>query len=940
MRLSNIDVSRAFAVLRSGPDGLSSSEAARRLGEFGPNRVERIRGDSLLRRGVRQFSHFFAIILAVAAALAFFAERSAPGSGMATLGWAIIGVIVLNGAFSFWQEYRADRAMAALDKLLPHTANVVRDGAVVVRDTTELVPGDVVVLEDGDRVSADARVVESFGIRIDDSALTGESVTTARDVKPSEVLDPLHCRNIILAGTAVVAGRGRALVYATGPATEFAKLAHLTQVAKAPLSPLQREIVRVSRILALLSLALGVVFFGVGVSAELSLWTSLLFAIGIIVANVPEGLLPQVTLTLAMASRRMATRKALVRHLASVEALGSSTVICTDKTGTLTENRMAVRTVFAAGRVQALDTIGAAREPAVQHLVACAASCHAVRTTPQGLAGDPMEIALVEFARRVHPGLTQPPQLDEVPFDSDRRRLSTLHETQTGPVLFTKGAPEVVLALASRIELDGGPVPLTPERRARVVEADEALAAEGLRMLAFAYRRVPENTAHDDLERDLVFAGIVGMHDPPRPEVPAAIARCRDAGVRVIMITGDHPLTARAIAKGIGLSSDAHAVTGDELRRMPEAQLQLALDDPAILFARIDADQKMRIVRALKRKGEVVAVTGDGVNDAPALKAADVGIAMGVSGTDVAREAADIVLLDDNFASIVNAVEEGRAVFANIRKFLTYVLTSNVPELVPYLAFVLLAIPLPLTVLQILAVDLGTDILPALALGAEPPDPAVMREPPRGRRQRLIDAPLLLRSYVLLGAFEAAAAMAAYFFVLYDGGWHRGDVLPATSMLYREATTACLTAIVVMQVANVLLCRSERASALGPLQNRLLVFAIAAELLLILAVDYTALGNAIFATAPLRPTAWLVAVPFAAMMFVVEELRKARVRSRPPLVGVVSPPVSARSGGGWRARPRRSRGSSPRPRVEGGARGARRRVLRRGLRRRRGSARR
>jgi magnesium-transporting ATPase (P-type) len=408
-----------------------------------------------------------------------------------------------------------------------------------------------------------------------------------------------------------------------------------------------------------------------------------------------------------------------------------------------------------------------------------------------------------------------------------------------------------------------------------VVEAEEELAAEGLRILAFAYRRVPQGTAHEDLEKDLVLCGIVGLHDPPRPEVPDAIARCREAGLRVIMITGDHPLTARAIAKGIGLSPDAHAVTGDELRRMPDAQLQLALDERDILFARTDADQKMRIVRALKRKGEVVAVTGDGVNDAPALKAADVGIAMGVTGTDVAREAADIVLLDDNFASIVNAVEEGRAVFANIRKFLTYVLTSNVPELVPYLAFVLFKIPLPLTILQILAVDLGTDILPALALGAEPPDQAVMHEPPRGRRQRLIDAPLLLRSYVLLGSFEAAAAMTAYFFVLDRGGWHAGIPLAGSSPLYREATTACLTAIVVMQMANVLLCRSERGAPPPALRNRFLLASIGAELLVILAIDYTSWGNAVFATAPLRASAWLVAIPFAVLMFVVEKLRAA-----------------------------------------------------------------
>jgi len=408
------------------------------------------------------------------------------------------------------------------------------------------------------------------------------------------------------------------------------------------------------------------------------------------------------------------------------------------------------------------------------------------------------------------------------------------------------------------------------------------MAEQGLRVLALAWRSLPGEMPREAWERALVLAGIVGLHDPPRPEVPQAVATCRAAGIRVIMVTGDHPRTARAVARDIGLGAAPVAVTGDALARLSDTQLQLALDAKEILFARVTADQKMRIVEVLQRKGEVVAVTGDGVNDAPALKRADIGIAMGVVGTDVARGAADMVLLDDNFASIVAAIEEGRAVFQNIRKFLTYILTSNIPEIVPYLAFVLFRIPLPLTIVQILAVDLGTDMLPALALGAERPAPGIMNLPPRRRVERLIDWPLLARAYLWLGALEAVAAMAAFFFVLVRGGWEYGRMPGAADPLYLQATTACLAAIVVMQVANVFLCRHPRDSvfASGFASNPLILWGIAVEIGLILIVVYTPWGNLTFGTRPLDAEVWLFVVPFAVVMVMLEEGRKAFVRRR------------------------------------------------------------
>jgi magnesium-transporting ATPase (P-type) len=492
-----------------------------------------------------------------------------------------------------------------------------------------------------------------------------------------------------------------------------------------------------------------------------------------------------------------------------------------------------------------------------------------------------MEIALAEFGHR-QAAPEQATQVGEIPFDSDRRRMSVVVDCGGRRWLYCKGAAEVVLGLCGRVSRDGQERPLDDAERRQVAQAQDAMAEQGLRVLGFAHRELHAGQPVE--EQDLVFDALVGLRDPPRAEVPEAISRCRSAGIKVVMITGDHPHTALAIAREIGLvrTDSPSVIHGDALRRLSASQLQLALDAGEILFTRVTAEQKMRVVEALKRKGHVVAVTGDGVNDAPALKSAHIGIAMGIAGTDVAKEAADMVLLDDNFASIVNAIEEGRAVFENIRKFLTYILTSNVPELVPYLAFMLFGIPLPLTIIQILAVDLGTDMLPALALGAERPHGALMQQPPRAANERLLSWPLLTRAYLWLGMLEAAMAMAAYFFVLSAGGWRHGEVLAATDPLYLQATTACLAAIVVAQVVNVFGCRDPRLSALsfGLRSNPLLVLGVLAEITLILLIVYTPPGNAAFGTAPLPAAAWWVMLALAAGFWAVEELRKWLVRRR------------------------------------------------------------
>ena len=884
MKIHQLSPGEALKSLKSSHDGLSQNEALRRLKEFGPNQIDKVPPESLLISFLKEFIHFFALILWLAAGLAFFADYRQPGEGMGTLGYAILGVIVINGLFAFWQQFRAERAVAALEKLLPHYVKVLRDNNIGLILATHLVPGDVILLQEGDNVSADCRIIEAFSLRVNNATVTGESMPKARDAEPSSEEDLLHGRNTLLAGTSVVSGEGRAVVFATGMHTEFGKIAHLTQTTSSGSSPLQLEITRLSRIVVAIAFSLGVAFFFIGQVIGLSFWENFIFAIGIIVALVPEGLLPTLTLALAMSTQRMAKRNALIRHLPSVEALGSATVICTDKTGTLTQNRMEINKLYVNGQV--ITRFEAKRQPKLakvyRRFFEDALLCHNLKETviagkPEFL-GDPMEIALVRLAKTCLGETISYPKINEVPFDTDRKRLSTVHQTTDGPVLYCKGALEMLLPLCTHVQLGEKIVPVNGDIQQAFINALEKMASEGLRVLAFAWRELKVGHDVGSEEHDLILSGLVGLEDPPRPEVPDAIQKCHEAGIKVIMVTGDHPHTALAIGRQIGqIQSDTPVIiTGEQLRRLSETQLRLALDAPDIIFARVGADQKMRIVSALKKMNHIVAVTGDGVNDAPALKMADIGIAMGIMGTDVAKESADMILLDDNFASIVAAIEEGRAVYDNIRKFLSYILTSAVPELVPYLFFALFNIPLPLTIIQILAVDLGTDMLPALGLGANPPAQGIMTRPPKGRNERLLNWPLLLRAYLFLGLLEASAAMTAYYLVLHNGGWAWGEALGIHDTLYQQATTACLASIIIMQIVNVFLCKTPDRTLFGSaiFSNRLILWGVTLEIILILVIIYTPWGQMIFGTAPIPLSIWLFMLPFGAAMLLLEEVRK------------------------------------------------------------------
>jgi P-type Ca2+ transporter type 2C len=868
-----------LALLGSGAMGLSTDEADRRQRACGPNRLERVRRRPLLGRFLEQFGSFFAVLLWIAGGFAFLA-------GMIELGWAIFAVIIINGVFSFFQEYRAERAVEALQHMLPREITVLRDGGERRLATTSLVPGDLVRLEEGDQVPADGQLLSAAELRVDQSALTGEPHPVFK--LPSTGNDrgnvPLPERQeLVFAGTSVVVGSGLYVVRATGMRTEIGAIAHLTQTVVEEPSPLQREMRQVTRVVTILAVCFGAGFFLLGVaSGMLPLSDAFLFALGVIVANVPEGLLPTLTLALALGVQRMARQRSLMKRLSSVETLGATTVICTDKTGTLTQNRMSARFVWMSGKT--LDVSGPDGETCSDTRELFEAAVLASQATED--RGDPTETAIVSAARRA--GL-DPEKLRlahdllvPYPFDSFRKRMTLVRTVDGGAAAYVKGAPKETLALCDAIRWEGQTLALSEERR-RVLLADhDRLAASGLRILAVAVRPLTDEllgAGASVVEQRLTFLGLIALWDPPRPEVKDAIALCRGAGIRVVMITGDYGLTAQAIARHVGLPVDK-VITGEELERLAPESLQRLLAEPGVLFARTSPAHKLAIVSALKTAGEVVAVTGDGVNDAPALKAANIGVAMGKRGSEVAKEAAVMVVTDDNFASIVAAVRQGRAIYANMGKFVTYIFASNVPELVPFLAFVLLGIPLPLTVLQILVVDLGTDLLPALALGAEPPEPDVMDRPPRRQNARLLGARRLLHAYAFLGAAEAVFSLGAFFWTYWLAGWRPGLAMAAEGPLYRRATTMTLSAIVAAQVGNVFACRTERESLcrVGLFSNPRVLGGIVAEIGLLLSLVLIPPFATVFNTATLSFSEWGVLLVLPPIMLLLEEGRKWLVR--------------------------------------------------------------
>ena len=889
-------IERLFRDLRSRPDGLSSREAARRLTVHGPNELVRREGAIWPRQVARQLVHPLALLLWVAAGLAAL-------SGTRTLALAIVAVILLNAVVAFVQERQAERAVDALRRYLPPRATALREGRRQIIEARELVPGDILVISEGERISADARLV-SGGVEVDLSALTGESVPAFR---AADLLDahvsPLKARDLVFSGTVCTGGEAMALVHATGMRTELGRIATLSQRSGREPSPLEREVTRVAWLIAAVAIIAGLLFLVLGLLvARLPLGDAVEFAIGLLVANVPEGLLPTITLALAVGVRSLSRRGALVKRLSAVETLGSATVICTDKTGTLTENRMRPVSAWTRGGTVELAEGGhPAGSPALARFARRAAACctAVVASGPAEASGDPTEIAVMEAAAAlgadVNEGARDTRRRAVFRFDPTLRMMTTVDAGDGRLWVSTKGAPEALLARATRVLGEDGVERPIEDRDARaVLDEVEGLARRGLRVLAIADRMLPAEASvperRGEAERDLCLLGLLAMRDPPRATVVDAVARCRGAGIRVIVVTGDNGLTAAAIAREVGIvGEEPRVVTGDELARMGDGDLdRLLAEVPELIFARSEPEAKLRIADALQARGEVVAMTGDGVNDAPALRHADIGVAMGRSGTDVAREAATMILTDDDFAAVVAAVEEGRRVYQNVRRFVLYIFAHAPPEVVPFLVFALSggSVPLPLTVMQILAIDLGTETLPALALGRERAEPDVMERPPRRRGQRLVDRALLARAWGAMGLVSAGLVMGGFFFELVGAGWSPGDSVDPGAPLhgaYLQATTITFLGIVACQVGTAMAARTDRVSLarVGVLSNRLLLWGIAFELAFSAALVTLPPLQELFGTAIPSTGGLALLLAFPPLVWGADELRRRRAGRRP-----------------------------------------------------------
>ncbi|MDQ3805739.1 MAG: cation-translocating P-type ATPase [Acidobacteriota bacterium] len=865
-----------FARLRSGPRGLTDAEAARRLGEYGPNELQAAGRISPWAILLEQFKNVLIIILLLATALSAFL-----GHGVEAV--AITVIVLFAVVLGFVQEYRAERAIEALREMAAPNATAVRDGCEKRVPARELVPGDLILLATGDKVPADVRLVEAVNLQTVEAALTGESAPVEKHTErlADEGLPTGDRKNMAYAGTAVTYGRGRALVVATGMATEFGKIARMLEEVETTRTPLQANLDRVGKALARAAVVVVLVIVGLGLFRGQPFVEMLIFGVALAVAVVPEALPAVVTISLALGVKRMVRRNALVRRLPAVETLGSTSVICSDKTGTLTKDEMTARRLYVGGQV--FDISGTGYEPTgtfsrdgsevepgetlrlLLRAAALASDARVERSEAGGkweVKGDPTEGALVVAAAKA--GFDKAeldarfPRVSEIPFTSETKRMTTLHQTADGVTAYSKGAPEVIVGSCAYHLTAAGEEPLDDARRAEVLEAARRMAGEALRVLAVAHKR---DAAVETAETHMTLLGLVGMIDPPRPEAKAAVRECEEAGIKVVMITGDHPLTAKAVAEELGLSKGGRVVTGPELEEMSDEELERAADSVEVC-ARVSPAHKLRVVTALQKRGQVVAMTGDGVNDAPALKKADIGIAMGITGTDVSKEAAAMTLTDDNFASIVAAVEEGRGIFSNIKKYLMYLLSSNVGEIGLMAGAALAGLPIPLSAVQILYVNLATDGLPALALAVDPPEDDLMRRPPREQKSGIFTRPVVV--LMLVGGLWSAVVNLGLFVWALNSG-----------RSVQEAMTMTFVSLVLIQFFKAYNFRSDRHSVLRrPFANKWLNLAIAWELVMLGLILYVPFLERVFGVYGLPLIDWLIIVAAALTVSPVLELAK------------------------------------------------------------------
>jgi Ca2+-transporting ATPase len=899
--------------------GLSAEEARARLDKYGKNELASEKPVPWWRKFLRQFQDTLVVLLLVATAISTALWLYERESTLPYEAIAIFAIVLLNAVMGYVQASRAEQAIASLRAMSPAEASVIREGHRQKVPASELVPGDILLVEEGDRIAADARLLESTALKTAEAALTGESLPVAKDTAPIPEEALLGDRdNMIFSGTVATYGHGTAVVVATGMQTEMGHIAGMLRRTPVETTPLQKQLDHTGKLLGLIVIGIAIVMVAALILAEhvrgfSAIVDVLIFGVALAVAAVPEGLPAVVTAVLSLGVQRMARRNAIVRHLAAVETLGSANVIASDKTGTLTRNEMTVRKVITAGGSVNIGGTGYAPEGAVTDpkgapvsnavkselervLTVADRANNAVleqRDSHWSVQGDPTEGALLVAARKA--GLdparleTRFVRVGEIPFSSERKLMTTIHHEAGGEeriLVFTKGAPDVLLARCSQEFAAPNQRALSSVRRAEILKATEDLAKDALRTLGVAYRALPKEArangpVPDGVESELVFAGLVGMMDPPREEAKRAVSRAQRAGIRAVMITGDHPITATVIGRELGIQTTGAAVTGSELTQMSDPELRTAVQRSSV-YARVSPEHKLRIVHALQKNGAIVGMTGDGVNDAPALKTADIGIAMGITGTDVSKEVADMVLADDNFATIVAAIEEGRSIFANIRKFLVFLLSSNIGEVMTMFFGVLLAnflglkagengLVLPLLATQILWINFVTDGAPALALGVDPADPTVMENPPRPGSEKVITG-RMWAGILFVGAVMAAATLS-----MLDAGLPGGLIDRPGNMRY--AQTLAFTTLVLLQLFNIFNCRSDEQSAfVKPFSNRRLLVAIGASLLLQAVAVYVPVMQKAFSTTALTWNDWLLCAGVASSVLWLRELSKLILR--------------------------------------------------------------
>jgi len=897
-------IQELFNNLSSSLNGLTTEEAHQRIETYGPNILVERRQTTFFSKLLFHFKDLFGILLLIASLLAFI-------GGMPELSLGILIVVLLNVALSLVQESRAEKAMQVLKNWMPEYAKVMRNGEITKTLVREIVPGDIILLEEGDRVPADARLIEAFDLWTNNVPLTGESEPQPRSTEATETRDKayLDSQNMVFMSTSVAKGQGKAVVSATGMNTQFGKIANLTQTVREETSPLHQEIERMAKYDFVLAVAVGAAFFVASIlGLHLDFATSILFMIGVMISLVPEGLQVTVSSALAINVLKMVKQNVLVKRLSAVQTLGSVTVICTDKTGTITKGEMTVEKLWVKNQTVDVTGLGYKPEgdftingkilnqnesPQIERLLEVTALCNGAKIEPPSdrnknwtVIGDPTDGALIVAALKSHliidNVLKEKPMVDIIPFSFMRKRMTTIHQLNGEIYVYTKGAPRSILSLCTKILVNNRTESLTGENLQVVESKISEFAREGLRVIAAAYRVLPKERYFKDYsEQGMTFVGLAAMLDPPRLEVRQAVEKARQAGIKTVIITGDYGPTAEVIAREVNIITreNSNLIRGVDLEILPDEAIADAVEKGNVIFARVSPEQKLRIVRVLKESGEVVAVTGDGANDAPSLKEADVGVAMGASGTDVAREAADIVLLDDSFESIVKAVESGRAIYENIRKFIVYVFSHNWAELIPFLLYAFLGIPLPLLVVQILAIDLGIDVIPSLALSREPPEEGIMKEPPRSIKERLFTSRVLLRSQYI-GVVTAVGAIIGCLTVWSAGGWSYGMPLLSSSLVYVKGTTMTFAGIVMAQVGNVLACRTSKQSIFrtSVATNKWILVGIAAQISILSIIVYVPFLQSLFGTTELGVAEWAYLLLLPVAVILAEEVRKLLAR--------------------------------------------------------------